>query len=485
MQFTMIWLSSLMLQQPAPESRDGLLTGASGLGFLLFLIGGAAALYFTYQELLRRLDAQRKTIAALHEQIGSYQEYVGAIDVVTRKKAVDHLSAVTPMANPPEGVLPALQRMRSSDDLEERSSAYAVGLGWLEMRGKPFLCWLSVHPRSNDYMGHIAVAGETRSGKGTLVFFMLTQLALRATPEQLRVFAIDPKEDFSLWTGKAHNWREPVLGRDPKLIRAAMQAVSAERERRIAHRRRYEVLEWADLPEATRPPILIVYLAEIDLLPLGEGEVDSWLMSEMSTALSEGIIFMLDIQNASRRNTRWRTHIGTYICGIQSRQSDVEPNLGVTVNEVRAGDAIPPNELPGRGYFTVRSGRQFASFHVPLITINHRRETLAMLPVALTPIRVRPLDEEPSRQPDVRIVGGGSGGGQGATDVTPEEEARILRAADQVEDRAGAAAKRVDVCALAFDGRTSGDEYQKTKLVLDRYQRLLPGRRPSAAVEAA
>ncbi|MEI7646243.1 MAG: hypothetical protein WCJ55_18390, partial [Chloroflexales bacterium] len=61
-----------------------------------------------------------------------------------------------------------------------------------------------------------------------------------------------------------------------------------------------------------RPPILVVYVGELNTLRLDVPEVEKWLTSEMSTVLADGIRFLIDDQNTSGKVTEWRTHIGTY-----------------------------------------------------------------------------------------------------------------------------------------------------------------------------
>lgn len=468
----------------ASGSKDAL-TFWSGLGLLLFFISGALVIWFSKQEYEQKIAAQEHLIATLQEanngvqqELTKWQEcyrtVITAMDEVTRKKVVAHINRSLPMPNPPPGI-PLLIQEADAVEAPPDQTAWIAAIGWITQPAHQRVTsfWLSVHPRSEAFTGHIAVAGETRSGKGALIFTILAQLALRTRPEQLKLFAIDPKEDFALWEGKAHNWREPVLGRDPDMVRGAMQAISSERARRVAIRRRAQVLEWADIPAALRPPILVVYLAELDLMPVDDKELDAWLTEEMSTSLSEGIVFLLDIQNATRLSTRWRTHFGTNICGVQGRQAAVEPNLGISVSEVRAAGAIPPNELQ-RGQFTVRSGRDIESFSAPLITIEHRREMLAHLPRATDPLTIlppRPEDAEPASS-ESREEGHA---------ISPEEEGRILRAADELEEQLGPQAKRTDV-ALRVYGRATGEEYQKVKYVLDTHRRILPGRRPATAI---
>ncbi len=110
------------------------------------------------------------------------------------------------------------------------------------------------------------------------------------------------------------------LGADLGVDEAALRAVTEERERRARLREAYGVVQHEDLPEGVRPPILVVYVGELNTLRLDVPEVEKWLTSEMSTVLADGIRFLIDDQNTSGKVTEWRTHIGTYIAGFQASQ---------------------------------------------------------------------------------------------------------------------------------------------------------------------
>lgn len=144
-------------------------------------------------------------------------------------------------------------------------------------------------------------------------------------------------------------------------------------------------------------------------------------------------------------------------------------------SQIRKLGAIPPHELPGRGCFTLRNGRDVIALRAPRIDLAAREEVLARLPDVAQSLVVAAAPAPAERE---GIAPGGARGRRGEVVVTPAEEARIIEAADQILARDGAAARRVDVCALAFAGATSGDEYQKTKQVLDQHGLLV--RRPGA-----
>lgn len=431
--------------------------GLGGLGMLLILIGGGAMLVLRGREQRRRLARQRRRIAELERQNARLQRAlaaagaVGAVGAVVPRPASPPVRPV-PMPSPPLGVLATVRALEAQGNAND---PYLFPVGWELARGGPGVVSLSLASSSPYRSGNIAVTGESQYGKGTLVFLVLAALCLRATSAQLRVLAIDPKRDFALWRGKAHNWREPVLGRDAALTRAAMAAVTAERERRARLREQHGVVLHEDLPEGVRPPVLVVYVGELNTLRLDVPEVEKWLTSEMSTVLADGIRFLIDDQNTSGKVTDWRTHIGTYIAGFQASQDWVRPNIGMGVDELRELGGVPMNKFAGPGYFTVRSGVDVATVRAPWVDIEARQAALALLPDAPQPLSIDVVPDEGAKKRPELIV-------------TPEEEARILAAA-------ALHSKRTEVCAAAFGGATTGEEYTKTKAVLDRHRLLVPG----------
>jgi hypothetical protein len=435
--------------------------GLGGLGMLLVLIGGGAMLWLRGREQRRRIARQRRRIVELERQNARLQRALEAQGAAAGGGAAQALprpalppARPVPMPSPPPGVLATVRAMEAQGAGAARDP-YLFPVGWELARGRPGVVSLSLTSGSPYRSGNIAVTGESQYGKGTLVFLVLAALCLRATPAQLQLLAIDPKRDFGLWRGKAHNWREPVLGRDAALTRAAMAAVTAERERRARLREQHGVVQHEDLPDAVRPPVLVVYVGELNTLRLDVPEVEKWLTSEMSTVLADGIRFLIDDQNTSGKVTDWRTHIGTYIAGFQASQDWVRPNIGMGVDELRELGGVPMNKFAGPGYFTVRSGVDVATVRAPWVDIAARQAALALLPDASQPLSIDAgPDEAGKKRPEVI--------------VTPEEEARILAAA-------ALHTKRTEVCAAAFGGATTGEEYTKTKAVLDRHRLLVPG----------
>jgi hypothetical protein len=409
---------------------------------------------------VRHLEAENMTLRQ------RFNDYVQAMDAVTYDKVQHHLNRSRPLAQPPTGFLPTLHRCRQRA-LDEGGDPYMVAVGWDELQGNPDVVAVSFDNRREFFAGHMAITGETGSGKSTLAFLILAQLAHNLTTGQGQLFCIDPKRDSALWRGKAHNWREPVLGRDPEQISAAMQLLRDERERRELLLERHRVLEFDDLPLALRPPLLVVYVAELDVLKLGcGGKLDDWLTTELGTSRAAGIRYILDFQNASGRETSWRSHIGCYLAGVQYAQDAVKPNIGMSVNEIRELGAIPMHELGGVDSFTVRLGRAVLSVRTPHLTLAHRIDVLNALPDAPRP---GVLDRAAAATVPATSTA--------TIAVAPAERQRIIEAARRSTSRS-------EVCRLVYNSKPSGEAYQKVKQVLDEEGLLLP-RKPGQVVEAA
>jgi hypothetical protein len=440
-----------------------MLDNLTGLYVLLVVFGVAAMIILTINDQKRRiaeLDAEADALAAERDAaLQQVQTILGSYDEVTRKKVLNHINRSIPHPKPPPGLKPLLEKLYAQWPDNVATDLYAFGCGWEITRNNPGVVITSLSNTSLYYSGHMLITGETSSGKGHLAFLLLAQLCYRTTTDQLKIFCIDPKQDSFLWEGKAHNWREPVLGRNRAQITAAMEALRAERERRDALRARYRVLEWQELPDQARPPMLLVYISELDGLKLGCDDLDEWMTTELGMARASGIRYLIDVQNVSNRETSWRTHIGTFFAGFQSSRDSVRPNCGMTVEELRERGAIPPNELDGPGYFTVRSGKGAITVRAPKMDLAERNTVLARLPDGVAP---SVLDAPPAR------VGEADGGVAAFAAerqvpkriaVTDAERAVILAAAQRLDSRR-------KVCLDVF-GSTGGTGYEKVRLVCD------------------
>jgi hypothetical protein len=267
---------------------------------------------------------------------------------------------------------------------------YFVAFGWECVRNIPALAGISLHGDSPVKATHGLITGETDSGKGVLAFLLFYQLAATSTPAQLGVVWIDPKRDGSLLRECAHLWTAPCL--EPNDISDALHLLRLERERRSRLREQQRVLRWEELDSITRPPLLFVYVGELDLIAQAlatargitmdraEAEVDTFLTSELVSARADGIRYLIDVQDAANRRMRWRKQISYFCARYTSTLRGIEPALNATPEEVRASGAMLPTTFSAPGYFTVRVRSDFATVRTPLITLDERKRAIASLP---------------------------------------------------------------------------------------------------------
>jgi DNA translocase FtsK/SpoIIIE-like protein len=270
----------------------------------------------------------------------------------------------------------------------------------------------SLNPRSGAFVRHLANGGASGSGKDYAAFTLMMQLARRNSPERLQWLFIDGKQgDGALLANRAHNWAEPVIALPT--VPFALAALRLERMRREQQRVAHRVTNWEELPEAVRPPLLFVYISELDVLEtavkvygdlierLGgmatKETLDDWLSTELTTARASGIIYGVGTTDFANRKTRWRKAFGCFICGYVERAGDVEPNMGMPIEELRQLGGTPPHELPGPSFFTVRLRRDVASVRVPLLDLAERHRAIDRLPE-------RPIAWRLSQDPIVQLM---------------------------------------------------------------------------------
>ena len=408
-----------------------------------------------------------------------------ALTVVQRQAVLDYRDKPHPMKNPPAGIRTTLERLNRL--IPRDHDPYAFVVGWETRRDVPGILALSLNNAQPNKSGQILITGEPGNGKTSLSFLLMATICLRTTIGQFRLFIIDPKRvDGAFWKGKAHNWREPILGGDDReAIATGMTALRREREARERLIEDHKVSQWSNLPMTVRPPLLLVYVSELSILRLGTDDLEGWLISELTAARASGIVYMLDTQTVSNMKTGWRSMIGTFLALGQSSRTAVEPNIGLTQAEIEELGGTPPHKLPDAGYITARSKRQVATVRAPYIDDAERWRVLEALPNA--PEALRPASprsdgiealqsasetaKKPAESPPARSSEAPEAPKPAppAVVVTTQEKADILAAAEKFPSRR-------QVCSEVFKS-TGGDAYKKVQLVLDEAEKLLPPKR--------
>jgi hypothetical protein len=411
------------------------------------------------QQMARERDqAVRQRDAAVQKT----EQIIGALKEDARERLGQRMNGSKPYREAPRGMWPTLERLERV--VPTSSDPFAFAVGWEEKNQQPGIVGFTLREGDAE-LGNAAITGKRGRGKTSLAFFIMGQLCKRATPAQFRVFIVDPKVvDGALWRGKAHNWREPVLGADIPPVQAAAAALKQEREDRQRLLERHSVVAWEQLHPAARPPHILVYVSELSILEEALPNAEQWLTREMQTSRAAGITYMVDTQNLSGRETAWRSQVGTFLAGYQDSVDAVRPNIGMSPEEIRKLGGIPMHELPGRGCFTVREGRNVMSVYVPEIPIDDRKAFLATLPDAGLPLQVGVPKADQVEQPLVAATVGGSPSGEGLIVVPPEERAKILAEIERV--RTQPKPSRSKVCKNLYLTR-GGRPYNWVKQVAD------------------
>jgi hypothetical protein len=345
---------------------------------------------YTYLKLAWRAEVAEKR--ARSERLGrlaaeaELEQTVTALGAAAQRTVRELRDGVGPLDTPPPGIVPMLHWAAA----HAPADPYFVAFGWERVRGTPTLAGISLHGDSHIKATHGLITGETDSGKGVLAFLLLYQLAVAHPPDQLRVVWIDPKRDGSLLKGMAHLWVAPCL--EAQVIDDALHLLRLERERRNRLREQHMVLRWEELSAAVRPPMLFVYIGELDLIAQAiamvrgisiekaEDAMDAFLTAELVSARAEGIRYLIDVQDAANRRMCWRKQISYFCAGYTSTLRGVEPSLNATPEEVCASGAQLPTSFKTPGYFTVRVRSDFATIRTPLITLDERKRAIGSLP---------------------------------------------------------------------------------------------------------
>ncbi len=445
-----------------------------GLGVLLFFIGVAAYVWLTIAGLRTANENLRRRAAAAEQELA---EIVSALSEPERKQVERERNRSRPMPNPPRGLWPTLERLRQL--AEYRGDPYGFAVGWEVTRSNPDIVGLSLANDSEYRSGNIAITGEPGHGKGTLGQIILLQLTHNTTTSQARIQIIDPKvSDGALWTGKAHLWRDVVLGDDLGSIRAIMDALREERGRRDRLRAQYRVREWEELPLEVRPPRLIVWITELSTVTKAIEKCDDWLEDELSKCRASGIVYILDLQNQSGKETAWRSQIGTFIAGFQSSAHHIRPNVGLSADEIAELGGVLPTELR-KGQFTVRNKRDVLTVAAPYLSTQDIEAALQPLPkspggpvAVIVPASVAaerrstPVEELP---------------------ITAELWTKIAAVARDLELNTPRA-NRAEVYRIVFangdpNAKPRGENYTRVKMVCDAEGLIMPRTAPAAAPE--
>ncbi len=154
-------------------------------------------------------------------------------------------------------------------------------------------------------MPHILIAGTTGSGKSGCINTILTSILLRATPDEVRLILIDPKQIELNYYESIPHLLTPVVS-SPKEASAVLMNVVTEMERRYTQ---LSQLRARNLPEANRTlrkrgeqelPYLLVVIDELaDLMMVSPQEVEDAIIRLAQKSRAVGIHLVLATQRPS------------------------------------------------------------------------------------------------------------------------------------------------------------------------------------------
>jgi len=152
---------------------------------------------------------------------------------------------------------------------------------------------------------HVLVAGTTGSGKSGAVNAMLASILMRATPNEVRLVLVDPKQvELNLYEHIPH-LLTPVIT-SPRLAANALQNLIKEMEERYtlmseARTRKLEELNRLRVREGERPlPYILCVIDELaDLMMIAPGEVEDAIIRLAQKSRAVGIHLLLATQRPS------------------------------------------------------------------------------------------------------------------------------------------------------------------------------------------
>lgn len=148
-----------------------------------------------------------------------------------------------------------LRSILSTKEFKQAKSPLSIAVGY-DYRGKPMVVDIEELP-------HMLVAGTTGSGKTVFMDDIIMSLLYKATPEQLGLILIDPKEvDFKFYNGIPHLLAPVVY--EEKQIFAMLDFVESEMMRRYEKLSKFDVKNITDYNKKNKKETLIQIVVIID-----------------------------------------------------------------------------------------------------------------------------------------------------------------------------------------------------------------------------
>ncbi len=189
-----------------------------------------------------------------------------------------------------------LREVLESDAMKETQNAMTVALG-KNIAGTPILCDLSKMP-------HLLIAGATGSGKSVCINSIVCSLIYRASPQEVRLIMVDPKQvELQTYNGIPH-LLVPVIS-DPKKAAAVLNWVVNEmfdRYHKFSEHKTRNIAGYNKLMEGTgdtMPNIVVIIDEMADLMEVCRKDVEESIRRLAALARAAGIYMVLATQRPS------------------------------------------------------------------------------------------------------------------------------------------------------------------------------------------
>ena len=190
-----------------------------------------------------------------------------------------------------------LREVLDTEEFRSSKSCVSIALG-KDITGKAIIVDIAKMP-------HLLIAGQTGSGKSVAINSLITSILYKASPEEVRLILVDPKQvELSIYNG-IPNLLLPVVT-DPKKAAGALQYVVRTMENRYSEFNRKKVKDITRYNEVCRQNgeaimyRIVVIVDELnDLMMVCPGEVEDSVMRIAQLARAAGIYLVLATQRPS------------------------------------------------------------------------------------------------------------------------------------------------------------------------------------------
>ena len=191
-----------------------------------------------------------------------------------------------------------IRELLENEEFKKHPSKIHVALG-MDVTGRPIFMDIAKMP-------HLLIAGATGMGKSVCINSTIISILYKATPDEVKLILIDPKQvEFTMYDGIPH-LLVPVVT-DPKKAAGTLHWAVTEMERR------YELINGASVrnihgynekmknePGAEYMPQIVIIIDELaDLMLTASNEVDESIRRLSAKARAAGIHLILGTQRPS------------------------------------------------------------------------------------------------------------------------------------------------------------------------------------------